>query len=226
MISVIIPTFNEAENLPSLLVSVVSQSTAHQIIVVDGGSSDATLQIAADFKTQIVQSEKGRGQQLKVGAELAQGEILFFLHADCQFPAGGLAAIQNYLQKHPKCPGGNFSLQFDGETDFATWLTRFYGWIRRHGLYYGDSGIFVRREVYAALGGIRPLALMEDYNFTRRLEKVGKTCCIADPSLITSSRKFEGRRSVAIVSGWLRIHALYYLGVAPEKLAKVYYKKG
>ena len=135
MISVIIPTFNEAENLPILLASLAGQTTAHQIIVVDGGSSDATLQIAADFETQIVHSKKGRGLQLKAGAELAQGDILFFLHADCQFPAGGLAAMQNHLQERPECPGGNFCLQFDGESDFATWLTRFYGWIRQRGLY-------------------------------------------------------------------------------------------
>ncbi len=90
------------------------------------------------------------------------------------------------------------------------------------GLYYGDSGIFVRARIYRALGGIRPLAVMEDYDFSRRLERAGPTCCIAEPPLVTSSRRFHGRRPAAIVWGWLKIHALYHLGVAPARLARLY----
>jgi len=226
LISVIIPTFNEAENMHALLASLSSQTPVPQIIIADGGSSDATLKIAAEFEVQIVRSDKGRGQQLKAGAEQARGDILLFLHADCKFSKDGLAAIQNHLKDRPECVGGNFRLQFDGYNNFSRGLTKFYAWIRKRGLYYGDSGIFVRREVYAALGGIRPLSLMEDYDFTRRLEKIGSTCCIVNPALITSSRKFEGRRGSTIIWGWLKIHALYYLGVAPEKLAKNYYNNG
>ena len=93
-------------------------------------------------------------------------------------------------------------------------------------MYYGDSGIFVRRDIYERIGGIRPIALMEDYDFVRRLEKVGPTLCIDDPPLITSSRKFQGRRRFAIVTGWIWIHALWYLGVSPDRLARMYYGTG
>lgn len=93
---------------------------------------------------------------------------------------------------------------------------------RAHGLYYGDSGIFVRRRVYRALGGMRPIALMEDYDFSRRLERAGPTCCIAEPPLTTSSRRFQRRRPLAIFFGWLAIHLLYHLGFPPERLARLY----
>ncbi|MEE8225733.1 MAG: hypothetical protein V3R30_02845, partial [Kiloniellales bacterium] len=91
--------------------------------------------------------------------------------------------------------------------------------------YYGDSGVFVRRDVYDALGGVRPIALMEDFDFTRRLERFGETCCIDEPPLITSSRRFEGRHPIQIVWGWLKIHALFYLNVSPNLLARMYYRK-
>ena len=118
--------------------------------------------------------------------------------------------------------GGNFRLLFDGNEPFSRWLNGFYAWIRSRGVYYGDSGVFVRRSVYEAIGGMRPLALMEDFDFIRRLEKSGRTCCIADPPLVTSSRRFHSRRPAAIVFGWLKIHALFYLGARSETLARLY----
>ncbi len=86
--------------------------------------------------------------------------------------------------------------------------------------------MFVRRDVYRALGGIRQIALMEDFDFTRRLERIGPTCCLEDPPLVTSSRRFEGRHPLAIVWGWLVIHALYYLKVSPDRLAQFYERRG
>jgi hypothetical protein len=171
----------------------------------------------------VVVSPRGRGQQLRAGAAAASGDILLFLHADSAFHAGGLAAIAAALAQNPAAPGGNFRLVFDGETRFARWLTGFYASIRRFGLYYGDSGIFVRRSVYNAIGGIKPIALMEDYEFVCRLERAGPTIRIEDPPLVTSSRKFAGRRAPAIVAGWLLIHLLYALGVSPARLARLYY---
>ena len=152
----------------------------------------------------------------------AQGDVLLFLHADTRFPADGLARLRQALASDPACPGGNFRLLFEGTRPFCRWLEGFYAWIRSHGVYYGDSGIFVRRAVYERIGGFRPIALMEDYDFTRRLERAGKTCCIEEPALVTSARRFEGRWPPAIVWGWLEIHALYHLGLPPALLAKRY----
>ena len=151
--------------------------------------------------------------------------MLLFLHADSRFPEGGGTYIERALRQSPKSPGGNFRLTFDGGDRFSAWLTGFYTWIRRRGVYYGDSGIFVRRDIYAALGGFRPQDILEDYDFVRRLERAGPTVCITDGPLVTSARKFAGRRPVAIVAGWLWLHALYTLGVAPKRLARGYYRK-
>ncbi len=82
----------------------------------------------------------------------------------------------------------------------------------------------MRRAVYDAIGGMRDFAVMEDYDFTRRLEAAGPSVCIDDPPLVTSSRKFRGRRALVIVWGWLWLHALFHLGIAPELLARMYYR--
>lgn len=222
MISVVIPTLNEATRLPRLLASLAEEKPPPEIIVVDGGSRDGTATIARQAGAWLIRSPPGRGQQLAAGAAVARGNIFLFLHADCRFPAGGLARIEQVLAAAPSAPGGNFRLRFDGDTAFSRWLTGFYARIRARGLYYGDSAVFVRAESYRALGGFRPIELMEDYDFNRRLERAGPTCCIDRPSLVTSSRRFDGRHPVAIVWGWLKIHALYHLGVPPRILARLY----
>jgi rSAM/selenodomain-associated transferase 2 len=221
MISVVIPTLNEARRLPGLLATLARQAAPAETIVVDGGSADGTPALAAKAGATVLRVPAGRGGQLRAGAEAASGKVLLFLHADSVFPEDGLTQLAETLAARPEVVGGNFHVVFDGGDRFSRWLTGFYAWFRRHGLYYGDSGIFVRRAVYDRLGGIRPLALMEDYEFSRRLERAGPTCCLDGP-LITSSRRFRGRHPVAIVAGWLWLHALYHLGVPPERLARIY----
>ncbi len=222
MISVVIPTLNEAARLPALLSRLAQEPVDHEVIVVDGGSKDGTPAIARDAGVMVLQCDPGRGQQLAHGAQAARGDVLLFLHADSKLPANGLAAIDESLKSDPACVGGNFRVVFDGDTSFAEWLTGFYAWFRARGLYYGDSGIFVRRDVYQAIGGIRPIDLMEDYDFSRRLQRAGPTCCLDEPPLVTSSRRFEGRSPATIVIGWLLLHGLYHLGLSPRLLARFY----
>ena len=111
---------------------------------------------------------------------------------------------------------------FDGGDGFSRWLDGFYAWLRRRGFYYGEPGIFVRREAYRQVGGVRPIALMEDYDLVRRLEKFGPTCCIDDMPLVTSSRRFEGQNPVRIIWGWLKIHLYFHLGNSPDRLDRLY----
>jgi rSAM/selenodomain-associated transferase 2 len=221
MISVIVPTLNEAATITTLLERLAREPTRHEAIVVDGGSCDGTAVLAEAAGARVMRTSPGRGRQIAAGARAATGEILLFLHADSRFPEGGLAAIERALAP-PEVVGGNFRLLFDGGDRFSRWLDGFYAAIRRRGFYYGDSGVFVRRAVHDALGGIRPIALMEDYDFVRRLEAAGATVCVAEPPLITSARRFAGRRPTAIVYGWLAVHALFHLGVSPERLARLY----
>ncbi len=222
MISVVIPTFNEATRLPGLLRALDAEGTDHEVIVVDGGSRDGTVDCARRGAARVLRRPAGRGRQLAAGAALARGGILLFLHADTRLPAGALAAIERAFADRPGLIGGNFRVVFDGDSGFSRWLTRFYAWFRRHGLYYGDSAVFLSADSYRALGGIRPIALMEDYDLTRRMERAGPTCCIETPFLVTSSRRFEGRHPLAIFAGWLMIHGLFRVGVSPDRLARLY----
>jgi rSAM/selenodomain-associated transferase 2 len=233
-ISIIIPALDERENLERLIPALSAELAADdptddpaddcrcEIIVVDGASRDGSAETARALGARVLTATRGRGNQLRAGADAARGEVMWFLHADCHPPAGAVRAIAAALEGRPELVGGNFRLIFDGGKRFDRWLTGFYAWFRSFGLYYGDSGIFVRRIAYRECGGFRPIALMEDYDFTRRLERLGATVCIDDPPLVTSSRRFEGRSAPAIVYGWLRIHALYHLGVRPERLARIY----
>lgn len=222
MISVIIPTLNEAQSLPTLLAQLRAEVSLGEIIVSDGGSTDATRSAALAGGARWVCGPPGRGGQLARGIAASRGSVLLMLHADTAFPPGGLAAIEAALARRAEAPGGNFSLLFDGEEAFSRWLESFYARLRRHGVYYGDSGIFVRRTALDAIGGIRPIALMEDFDLVRRLERAGPTLHIETPALVTSSRRFAGRGRVAIIAGWLRVHLLYALGVAPDRLAALY----
>ncbi len=225
MISVVIPVLNEAERLGILLAALKDQSEHAEVIVVDGGSDDGSADLAASLGAWVATASRGRGQQLAIGAAAARGEVLLFLHADASLPAGALAAMQRMLEAHPDAPGGNFRLLFDGDARFDRWLEGFYRWIRSHGLYYGDSGIFVRQQCYQHMGGFRPIPVMEDYDLVRRMEAAGRTLCVEHPPLVTSSRRFHGRHPLAIFFGWVRIHLLFHLGVAPHRLVRAGFRR-
>jgi rSAM/selenodomain-associated transferase 2 len=222
VISIIIPTLDEERSLPALLDAIGQQRAAHEVIVVDGGSRDRTLEVAHNCGVRTLISRPGRGAGIAIGAEASCGDVLFFLHADSRLLPGALERINEALSTDANIIGGNFRLVFDGDTAFSRRLTGFCACIRLLGFYYGDSGIFVRRSVYQALGGLRPIPVMEDWDFVRRLERFGRTCCIKDPPLVTSSRRFDGRRPLEIFSGLVRIHALFWLGVSPDRLVEIY----
>ena len=215
------PTLNEAGSIGELVTALRRSPRCHEVIVVDGGSADGTVAAADAAGARVLTSPPGRGRQLALGGAEAHGEVLLFLHADTQLPASALDAIVAAMRVDSLI-GGNFRIRFDGDSGFARWLTGFYAWFRRHGLFYGDSAIFLRRESYRRLGGIRPIALMEDYDLCRRMQRLGPVCCIDDPVVTTSSRRFEGRQPAAIVGQWLLLHALYHLRVPPALLARLY----
>ncbi len=222
MISIIIPVINEADNLNRLLPVLRSSLVPHEVIVVDGGSTDGSDAVAEQHGATALSAPRGRGTQLQAGVAVSSGQTLLFLHADTDFDTRGLAAMVCALGANPNLVGGNFLVIFEGDREFCQDLTRFYAWMRRRGNYYGDSAIFVRRSVYDRLGGIRGIPLMEDYDFVRRMERAGRTICIQEPPVITSSRRFEGRTWPNIVWGWIKMHALYALGVSPARLARMY----
>lgn len=222
LISIVVPTRNEAETLPGLLRSLALEQERHETIVVDCDSPDGTAAAARAAGVRVVSTPEGRGRQLAAGVALAEGDVLLFLHADTTFPAGGLAALRAALDAAPASAGGNFRLIFAGDDTFSRRVTRLYAFIRRHGLFYGDSGIFVRRAAYDRVGGFRPLAIMEDHDFVRRVRRWGPLVQVVEPPLVTSTRRFADRRPAEIVARWLLLHAMYALGLSGETMRGVY----
>lgn len=223
MISIVIATLNEADTLGLLLESLSKSPVEHEVIQVDGGSDDASVAIGRKHGVNVLSSLPGRGPQLALGADHAQGDVVLFLHADSQFPADGLQKLEQWLHAYPAAIGGNFKLRFDGQDPFSLWLNRFYARLRRRGVYYGDSCIFIRTQALQRIGGIRPLLLMEDYDLVRRMRATGQPrLYVNDTEVLTSSRRFHGRKKWRIVSGWVLIHLLFHLGLPSRFLAYLY----
>lgn len=225
--SIIIPTFNEREGLDSLHKSLerVIESSLHQghssteVIVADGGSDDGTSAIASSYGWRTLNARRGRGSQMNAGGAVARGEILIFLHADTHLPPGAGAAIGEAL-KNGSVIGGNFSLKFAGSSREARWLTRIYPLLRLGGMCYGDSGFFIRRETFTRIGGFRDYPIFEDCDIYRRLRQIGefRTLPLA---ATTSSRRFEGR-FIRTLLLWMTLQCLYWLGVSPQRLGRLY----
>ncbi len=190
MISIIIPTLNEAEHLPITLEKIRANFVAHEIIVADGGSTDATLEIAKAARAKLVCLEKpGRSLQLNAGAKGGRGETFLFLHADTQLHPFSLAQIEKAL-KDARVSGGGFARRFDSNSLFLR-CTCVIGDARcsLFGLFLGDQGIFVRRNIFEQLGGFKEMKAFEDVDFSRRLACTGKTVTLR-PAVISSARRF------------------------------------
>ncbi len=219
-ISIIIPTLDEAENLRETLDALRDFDNA-EIIVVDGGSADATVAIARDYDVKILHSQRGRGTQLQTGGAAASGDVLWFVHADTIAPPEAIFEIEKAL-KDSRIVGGNFTIRFDGERFAAKFLTWLYPQLNLLGLIYGDSAIFVRREIYERIGGFRDYPIFEDLDFIQRLRKTGEIATL--PSIVTtSSRRFEDKSFVLTFARWTLLQILYWLGVSPETLLKIYF---
>lgn len=156
---------------------------------------------------------------MNAAASLATGDVLLFLHADTQLPDRALEMIEGLLRDERVC-GGHFSLMFRGTSREARLLTKLYPILRLGGMCYGDSAIFVRRQVFEELGGYRDYAIFEDCDLYRRMRQIGKFVRL--PAMAaTSSRRFEGRfvRTFAL---WATLQILYWLGINPNWLARLY----
>ncbi len=226
MVSLIIPTFNEERSLGRALAALARVRGEFEVIVVDGASTDSTVPIARAmtplyaYPLRVMVTERNRALQQNRAAESARGEVLVFLHADTAAPPDAVEKITAALD-NDSVVGGNFDLIFEGDS----WVERFFTWayrVRRpFGIYYGDSGIFVRRRVFEAMGGFKPLPIMDDYEFVRRLERRGRTACLPT-SLITSDRRWRVQGLLRTLWSWVWIQALYSLGVPARYLAEWY----
>ena len=219
-IAIIIPTLNEARFIQRTLDSLAPLACGAEIVVVDGGSTDGTADIARRAGVRVFGAKKGRGTQLHSGACATSAPILWFLHADTLVSRDAVERIKACLAA-PEVAGGNFNLQFDGSSRGARQLTFIYPKLRRLGLCYGDSGIFVRRGIYERIGGFEPYPIFEDIDLVRRIRREGRFVHL-DACLTTSSRRFEGRSFALTFAHWSALQVLFWLGVSPVRLNRWY----
>ena len=219
-LSVIIPTLDEERAVGATLDALAGLGLPAEVIVADGGSRDATVAIARHRGARVLRAERGRGQQLRAGARAARGEVLWFVHADTRPAAGAGEHIRAALNRR-RVVGGHFRVCFDGATRAASFLTRLNPALNRFGLCYGDSALFVRRRDYEAVGGFRAWPLFEDLDLVTRLRARGRVVCVPG-TVAVSSRRFEGRSFALVFGGWVALQGLYWLGVPPPLLGRVY----
>ncbi len=222
LVSVIVPTFDEQAELPGVLDHLHGLPGRFEVLVADGGSCDDTVAIAAAHPVgaRVLSEGDGRAGQLNAAAADARGELLLFLHADSRLPPRAWEALAA-AYRDGSIAGGNFTLRFDGDDPLSRVLTRAYALQRRRGYYYGDSSVWVRREVFEALGGYRPLAIMDDYDFVRRLERHGPTARLPGPAL-TSPRRWRRIGVPRTLVSWWLIRGLFVAGVPADLLAGLY----
>jgi len=217
-VSVIVPALNEEARIGPLLAGLQALAP-HEIIVVDGGSADRTASIAAAHAT-LIRTPAGRAVQMNAGAGAASGDVLLFLHADARLEQTALDAVRHGMAT-PGTVGGAFDLRFEGEDLTAEIFTKINRTRRNLGIFYGDSGIFCRREVFAELGGYREWPIMEDYEFARRLWKRGRLALLDEPIWV-SDRRWRNSGLIRTMWSWFLIQSLYYAKVPPRRLARLY----
>jgi rSAM/selenodomain-associated transferase 2 len=218
LVSVVVPTLDEAAALPGLLDHLAALDGRFEVIVADGGSRDGSRQVAAThpLAPRVIETPGGRAAQMNAGAAEARGGVIVFLHADTRLPAAAHRSLTT-----SGADGGNFAIRFDGGDAFSRVLGAWYRGQRLLGAYYGDSAIWVRREAFEALGGFRDLPIMEDYDFARRLERRFRTACLPGP-VVTSARRWRALGVRRTVLSWVVIRWLFLAGVPPERLARLY----
>ncbi len=217
-ISVIIPTLNEAGGILPCLHSVKNQPGEVELLVVDGGSDDGTVE-AVRPHAKVVRSERGRAVQMNSGARACTGDVLLFLHADSHLPPRAFLLLEEVLAD-PGTAGGTFSLRFDSEK-FLLRLISFFSRFKFRYFHYGDQGVFVRRRIFEQLNGFSEVPFMEDVDFLRRLHRIGRVALLNQP-ITTSARRFLKRGIVRQQLTNILLVILYLLGVRPEKLKKWY----
>lgn len=219
-LSIVIPVINEAENLSRGLSWLMSQQRVTEVIVVDGGSSDTSADVARAAGAKLLFSPPGRALQMNVGAASATGETLLFLHADTQLPDNAFELITQAIEMGRLW--GRFNIRLSGRH----WLLRV---VERMinlrscitGIATGDQALFMRREQFAALGGFAEIPLMEDIELSRRLRRLQWPCCIRQP-LITSSRRWEHYGILRTILLMWQLRLAYFLGASPQWLAQRY----
>ena len=219
MISVIIPVLNEAKILDQSLSRLTPLLEEHELIMVDGGSTDETPLIAKRYG-QVISAERGRARQLNAGAAAARGDTLLFLHADVWLDSGAMEGVETAISAG--YVGGAFKQRIEGGHPLYRLIECAANFrAKRLKIFYGDGGIFVRRTSFNRIGGFPDIPIMEEVGFSRKLWRIG-TVTLVEPRIHISARRWQKNGILrTTLTNWL-ITLLYLLRVPPNHLAKLY----
>ncbi|HEX7027319.1 MAG TPA: TIGR04283 family arsenosugar biosynthesis glycosyltransferase [Gammaproteobacteria bacterium] len=222
-LSVIIPALNEGDNIRQTLAALQGlRSRGHEVIVVDGGSVDGSVQAANDGADNVLQSPPGRAGQMNAGAETARGDVLVFLHADSRLPENADSLIDWALAGEKSW--GRFDATLSG-SHLMFHVIAFFMNLRSRltGTATGDQAIFVRRDCFHSIGGFPPIRLMEDIALCKTLRKIHYPARIT-ARVVTSSRRWEVNGIFKTILLMWRLRLAYFFGADPDKLHNQYYR--
>ncbi len=219
-VSIVVPALNEAARIGGCLQRLRSDFPDCELVVVDGGSTDATFDLAARC-AHTIRSPAGRAVQMNAGAAVSSGDILWFIHVDCLIPANALGLLRQAMQD-PRVVGGGLRLRFDQRTVGLDYLAASSNQrARRLHWIFGDQAMFVRRDVFDSVGGFPELPLMEDLEMSRILRRRGGLAVL--PATVTASARRlveQGPWRMTVLMQWLKLQ--YFLGVDPERIRRRY----
>ena len=218
MLTCVIPALNAEAHLPGTLASLGGHPD--EIIVADGGSRDATAAMAREHGATVIAATRGRGSQLAAGIAASRGDWLLLLHADTTLSSRWPDAARHFMSVDDR-RAGYFRFRVDAENPRARRLERLVAWrCRTFALPYGDQGLLVSRKLLDEVGGMRPLALMEDVDLVRRLG--GRRLAALDADAVTAAEKWEREGYFVRSARNLFCLSLYFAGLPPAAIAKVY----
>lgn len=220
-VSIIIPVLNEAEHIAGTLMSLAPyRSQGHEVIVIDGGSSDDTVSISEQYADRVLYSVAGRAMQMNRGIDEASGDALLFLHADTRLPADAVTKLIHAVEDGYFW--GRFNVRLSGKHFMFRIIERMMN-LRSciTGVATGDQAIFVSHESIQIVGDYPRLPLMEDIVFSKRLLKLGRPACIRQ-QVVTSSRRWEDKGILRTMLLMWRLRLLFFLGVSADRLARQY----
>jgi rSAM/selenodomain-associated transferase 2 len=220
IISIIVPTLNEAGLIQPFLAHLRDRAAGAEIIVADGGSCDSTADLARGLFDRLVLSKRNRAIQMNAGARAARGEILWFVHVDAKVPWGCLEEIERIMDD-PNVAGGFFRIRLPQASIYRLTDTfaHYAGILLR--MRCGDHGIFCRRTAFFEIGGFPEVPLMEDVEFFRRLRRRGRVIC-SQKRILASPRRYETIGPVRLTLAYGLITVLYIFGIPLSKLASIY----
>jgi rSAM/selenodomain-associated transferase 2 len=221
-LSIIMPVLDEGEGIaPTLDALSDMRALGAEVIVVDGGSRDATIQRARLRTDRVLSAPRGRALQMNAGAAKATGDVLLFLHADTRLPRHADLVVLTGLERSGRA-WGRFNVKIEGRSP----LLLLVGWLmnlrsRLTGIATGDQAIFVRRDTFQAIGGFAEIPLMEDVALCKRLKGVSRPLCLSE-RVVTSGRRWEKNGVLNTIVLMWRLRLAYFFGANPNELARQY----